>query len=168
MTDPDDPVARSAPSAQGEFSEWVRPHWPSMARLARRLSAEWEDALQESLSAAWRKRDQFDSARGTPRNWLLAITADQAQKSRRKVIPLPSATDADVPAPELDTAVDLDLERAVSRLSDRQRLAVSLYYFVGLPITDVAAVMACSEGTVKSTLSDARSRMRLDLGDDYR
>jgi DNA-directed RNA polymerase specialized sigma24 family protein len=48
-------------------------------------------------------------------------------------------------------------------LSRRQRLAVELHYFLGLPVSECATVMSCSEGTVKSTLSDARARLRLDL-----
>ncbi len=54
----------------------------------------------------------------------------------------------------------LDVEYAVSRLSPRQRLAIDCFYFVGLSVADTAAVMGCSEGTVKSTLSDARERLR--------
>jgi RNA polymerase sigma-70 factor (ECF subfamily) len=152
------------------FGEWVRPHWDSMARLARRLSpaSEWEDVLQESLSAAWRKRSQFDPDRGTPRNWLLAIVADQARKGRRRIAARPDAQVEDAAAEAGDSASDLDMERAVTRLTGRQQSAVALYYYLGLPVADVAAVMACSPGTVKSTLADARLRLRRELGEDYR
>lgn len=63
------------------FAEWVRPHLVAMSALAARLapSADRDDIVQEALSRAWRKRDQFDPARGTPRVWLLAITADRAR-----------------------------------------------------------------------------------------
>jgi RNA polymerase sigma-70 factor (ECF subfamily) len=61
----------------------------------------------------------------------------------------------------------LDLSVALARLSERQRLAVALHYYLGLPVAEAAVVMACSPGTVKSTLSDARARLRAILGDDY-
>ena len=41
-----------------------------------------------------------------------------------------------------------------------------LHYFVGLTVDETAAVMDCSTGTVKSTLFDARTRLRALLGDD--
>jgi RNA polymerase sigma-70 factor (ECF subfamily) len=158
-------LAHASPTG---FGDWVTPHWQAMAALARRLSdaRDWEDVLQESLSAAWRKRAQYHAERGSARNWLLAITADQARKSHRRLRALPLA-DQDRPAPATDHALQLDLDRAIAALSPRQQLAVNLRYFLGLPVADIAAVMACSEGTVKSTLSDARRRIRGALGEDY-
>jgi len=146
---PVDQPARSA-TVEQDFGAWVKPHWGAMAALARRLSslADWEDVLQESLSAAWRKRAQFDPDRGTPRNWLLAITADQAYKSHRRprAVPLDGIDGGDS---ERDGALNLDLERAVGALAPRQRLAVTLRYYLGLPVADVATVMGCAEGTAK-------------------
>jgi RNA polymerase sigma-70 factor (ECF subfamily) len=55
------------------------------------------------------------------------------------------------------------LEEAVQRLPPRQRLAVDCYYFVGLSVGETATVMRCSEGTVKSTLFDARRRLHREL-----
>ncbi len=151
------------------FGEWVRPHWDGMARLARRLApaGDWEDVLQESLSAAWRKRAQFDAERGTPRNWLLAIVADQARKGHRRIAAHPNLPLEDTAAAG-DNVADVDMERALTRLTGRQRSAVALYYYLGLPVADVAAVMGCSAGTAKSTLADARQRLRRELGEDYR
>ncbi len=139
-----------------------------MARLARRLapSGLWEDALQEALAAAWRKRTQFDASRGNARNWLLAIVADQAMKGRRRhrlVEPLRDLADEST-----DSDADLDLRRALSRLTVRQRTAVTLHYYLGLPVAEVADILGCSAGTVKSTLSDSRARLRRELGEQYR
>jgi len=66
-----------------------------------------------------------------------------------------------VPAPEPSDTVDLN--RALDRLAPRQRLAVDCVYFAGLSVAETAAVMKCAEGTVKSTLSDARARLRSSL-----
>ena len=153
-----------------EFAEWTRPALISMTRLARRLApnADPDDVVQEALARAWQKRAQFDAARGTPTTWLLAIVADQARASRRSRVRRLQVVDdaAELPDPPAsDSQPDLDLERAIERLADRQQLAVHLHYFVGLNVDETAAVMGCSSGTVKSTLFDARTRLRRLLGD---
>ncbi|HEU5270833.1 MAG TPA: RNA polymerase sigma factor [Jatrophihabitans sp.] len=152
------------------FSTWLQPHWPGMAWLARRSADEsdWEDVLQEALSAAWRKRGQFDGARGSARNWLLAIVADQCAKNRRRLRPVLLAEPAQRPAVDADRTEQVDVDAALAKLTDRQRLAVNLRYFLELPVADVAQVLGCSEGTAKSTLSDARRQLRKLLGEDYR
>jgi RNA polymerase sigma factor (sigma-70 family) len=145
------------------FAEWVGPHLPAMARLAARLapSADRDDIVQEALYRAWRKRRLYDPDRGEPAAWLLAITADRARKAaQRRSIPLW------IRPPARAGSVDdrIDLEEAIKRLAPRQRLAVDCFYFAGLTVAQTAAVMGCSEGTVKSTLADARGRLRALLG----
>jgi RNA polymerase sigma-70 factor (ECF subfamily) len=142
-----------------------------MTRLARRLApdADPEDVLQDSLTRAWVKWDGYDPSRGSATTWLLAITADQARAARRtRVRRLRLVDDAaelpDAPATPVPSA-DVDLERAIVQLAERQQLAVHLHYFVGLSVDETAAVMSCSAGTVKSTLFDARTRLRTLLGD---
>lgn len=158
---------RVSVSDRDAFAEWVRPHWDVMAGLARRLASpgDGDDVLQDALSAAWRKRVQFDGTRGTARNWLLAIVADQAYKRRRRLRPVSDLMD--VPDEPPRTEVDVDLRAALTLLTERQRSAVALHYYLGVPVGEVAEILGCSAGTVKSTLSDARSRLRAILGEDY-
>ena len=134
-----------------------------MSRLAARLApnADREDVVQEALLRAWRKRDQYDQSRGTPAAWLLAITADQARRARRRQRSFALVGEMIVPGRSSDDRVDV--EAAVTRLPKRQKLAVDCFYYVGLSVAETAAVMGCSDGTVKSTLSDARKRLRLLL-----
>jgi RNA polymerase sigma factor (sigma-70 family) len=165
-----DQLMPAAPESDDGFVDWVRPHWSAMAHLSARLitGSGWEDVLQEALLIAWRKRDQFDPERGSARNWLLAITADRARKAQRSLARHPQADLPEELAAASPTQRDVDIERALQRLTDRQRLAVSLFYYIGLPVAEIATVMGCSPGTVKSTLSDARGRLRIDLDRDER
>ena len=145
-----------------DFTEWVRPHLTAMANLATRMvgAGERDDVVQESLTRAWRRWSTFQSDRGTPRAWLLAIVADRSRRTRRRRHPADQfVVSGSAPA------ADIDLERAIAKLAPRQRLAVNLYYFVDLDIAETAVVMGCSEGTVKSTLADARTRLRAHLED---
>lgn len=155
----------------GAFAAWAGPALVPMTRLARRLAphADPEDIVQEALARAWVKRRQYDAARGTATTWLLAIVADVARASRRTRVRWLKVVDDKADVPEMPAAQadsDVDLDRAIRRLADRQQLAVHLHYFVGLSIAETATVMDCSAGTVKSTLFDARTRLRALLGDD--
>jgi RNA polymerase sigma factor (sigma-70 family) len=162
-------ASTAAPHDPEDFGVWVQPFLGPIAHLAGRLApgADRDDIVQEVLARAWVKRHLYDPARGTPSAWLLAITADLAGKARRRVrwhAPLP-----DVPHPVAGRVdEDIDLARAMTRLSRRQRLAVECVYFAALSIADTAAVMGCAEGTVKSTLADARAKLRslLEAQDD--
>lgn len=162
---PEDGTVAAEP--EWDFRRWVEPHWGAMCLVAARLAPpeDRDDVLQEALSAAWCHHDRYDPTRGSLRNWLLAITANQARRSRRsrrRFSPLVDVVPAAVEAP------DLDLRNAVAALPSRQRAAVELFYFVGLSARDVAEVMGCAEGTVKSTLSAARSNLRAELlGDEH-
>jgi len=163
---PDLPLSES--TGPDEFDALVASIVPVLVRLAGRLTS-WdqaEDVVQEALSRAWEKRAQFDPSRGTVRSWLIAITADQARTERRRARGRIAVVDEQTVLSE-DVAIrateDLHLERCLDKLSARQRLAIDCYYFADLPIADVAAAMKCSIGTVKSTLADARRKLRVLL-----
>lgn len=161
---PAPPPQTAAPDDPQAFGEWVTPYWRGMALLAARsVPGEWEDLLQDAFANAWRKRRQFDPHRGSARNWLLAIVADQIARHRRRRIPAPTPPPDDIAALAGDHDSRIDLNAAMQTLTERQRAAVTLHYLLGLPVADIAEVLGCAAGTVKSTLSDARRLLRRQL-----
>jgi RNA polymerase sigma-70 factor (ECF subfamily) len=140
------------------FYDAIAPHVDKMRRVAARLAGldNRDDVVQDALLQAWRARAQFDPDKGTLSAWLLAITAHQASKVRRRIRFLL------FPARQSEVGMDdsIDVRGAVERLARREKLAVDCFYFADLSIAETAAVMGCSEGTVKSTLSSARERLR--------
>lgn len=153
------------------FTGWVSPHVADLWRFAVSLTGfdAAEDLLQDCLARAWVKRDQFDPVRGSAKGWLFAIMADQARHGWRRTRPVPGS-DVGLSAEPLAGDRDLtrvDLRRAVDGLPHRQRVAVSLHYYLDLPIAEIAAVMGCSVGTVKSTLHEARHGLADRLGGSY-
>lgn len=155
----------SEDQAEAEFAAWVRPHLTAMAHLAGRMvpPGDRDDVVQEALVRAWRRRTTYDASRGSALTWLLAIVADRSRRHRsRKTSRLLS-----VPTESGSQGSDIDLERAIAALAPRQRMAIDLYYFVGLDVTECAAVMDCADGTVKATLHQSRQRLRDLLGEDY-
>lgn len=148
---------------QSQFADRIAPCHAKMGRIAARIAGvdQRDDVVQNALLRAWAKRHQFDARRGTFSSWLLTIVANEARRSRRRTGALPVIRVTGAPSRGLDEDVDLAL--ALKRLPPRQRLAIDCYYFADLSVEEAAAVMNCSIGTVKSTLADARSRLRLQL-----
>jgi RNA polymerase sigma factor (sigma-70 family) len=147
---------------EDDFAREMAPYLEGMGRLAARLAPRLdpEDIVQNALIRAWRYRAAFDTRRGTLATWLLTITANEARRASRRWRFLPWHETG-----YRDTSPDdhLDLASALRRLSGRQRTAVECFYYAGLSISETAAVMGCSDGTVKSTLADARERLRQAL-----
>ena len=52
------------------------------------------------------------------------------------------------------------LQVELAKLSEKHRLAINLRYFEQLPLSEIAQVLECSEGTVKSILFRALSKLR--------
>lgn len=150
-----------------DFSAMVAPCWPAVVGLANRLCGDFDgdDVAQEALAAAWRDRGRYDPDRGSVQAWLLMLTAEHARRLMRKRLRQPAGTLPNFDVPVSESLPDWDLRRAVANLSERQQLAVALFYYLDLPVDEVAAVMACSAGTVKSTLADARRRLGEQLCD---
>jgi RNA polymerase sigma factor (sigma-70 family) len=148
-----------------EFARWVEPHLVVLARYAGRQvpPSDRDDVVQEALIRAWQRWSTYDERRGTPAAWLIGILADRCRRHRTRG---PDAVVELVEREEPAAMPDLDLERALDRLTDRQRTAIDLHYFVGLDVATAAEVMGCAPGTVKATLHQARARLRDLLGDD--
>ena len=53
----------------------------------------------------------------------------------------------------------IDLRAAINKLPEMQRLCVLLFYYVDLPVGQIAQLTERSSGTIKSTLHDARKNL---------
>lgn len=150
------------------FDAFAAPHLAVMRRAAIVAfpAGDPDEIVQDALLRAWQRWSTYRPGRGTPRTWLLAITADRARRARVRARPLQLVElDIETVVPAPARADGLDLRDAVRSLPRRQREAVLLHYYVGLRVAEVAALMRCAEGTVKSTLSDARANLAKALGD---
>ena len=161
-----DRAVQATVDSADSFWAWVEPHVQRMALVAARLGPPGarEDIVQEALANAWRHRRGYDPSKGSAAGWLFAITANVARghwrRERRAVWTLA------IQEPSREVEAELDLEAAIATLPDRQRLAVNCFYAAGLTVSETASVMGCTDGTVKSTLADARTRLRRLLVED--
>lgn len=133
-------------------------------------AAEAEDAAQEAFVKAYHALPRFRS--GAPfRPWLLQITANEARNrsrsdQRRTNLALRAGATAIVHEEESPEAAVLAAESrrqlvaALAQLRDDERLAIGYRYFLDLSEADMAALLKCARGTVKSRLSRALARLR--------
>jgi RNA polymerase sigma-70 factor (ECF subfamily) len=148
--------------------------------LARYLSgsaAEAEDLLQETYARAIGAASQFQAGTNL-KAWLFRILRnafiDQRRRDKRRggaPLPLedePPDCDAwlrgDAELDGLRGVVAEEIERALLALPEDSRMVI-LLDFEGLSEREVADVMGCAIGTVKSRLARARAALRDRLGD---
>ena len=118
---------------------------------------EAEDAVQDAFLRYWERAPDFpDAAR--ERAWLLTVTVNGCRSRlrspwRRRTAPLLDAYPAGDPE-------ERELLEAVQALPPRDRAVVHLYYYEGYQTAEIAAMTGQREGTVRSRLSRARSRLR--------
>jgi RNA polymerase sigma factor (sigma-70 family) len=132
-----------------------------------------EDAVQQTLVAAWRElprlRDpeRFDA-------WLqrMLINASYAEGRRQRawsanirVLPVDGPTAPD----ELDSMIDRDeVERGFRRLPAEQRAILVLHHYLGLGLNEIGEVLEIPPGTARSRLHYAHRAMRALLEADAR
>ena len=165
--------------ADSDFQGQALVHLDALHNFAMYLTrnpAEAEDLVQETYLRAFRFSHRFQP--GTHlRAWLFQILRNTFltfYRLRERELPLAEdgVPDWDAPmfheAPAEDPSVleaHTDLERALRRLPDEFRTVLLLAEVEGLPLEEVAQIMACPVGTVKSRIFRAKERLRAILRD---
>jgi len=57
----------------------------------------------------------------------------------------------------------IDMDNALKALSYELRVVVVLFYFEDMPYKEIAAILNVAEGTVKSRLSRAKTKLQINL-----
>jgi RNA polymerase sigma-70 factor (ECF subfamily) len=152
------------------FEQLLRRHQGLVRAQLRRLlhgdHATADDLAQETFLLAWRKLDQF---RGEARfsTWLYRIAYSCFLQAYRKKPPPSGDADADeleqLPAtmPTLD--LQLDLDRAMRRLSVAEQTVLLHCVQMGLSHEEAAYVLAMPLGTVKTHATRGKAKLKLWL-----
>ena len=168
---------------QRTFIERVSAHAGALRRFARRLtrnSADAEDVLQDTLVKALEKRGELRDP-SQLRAWLLAIVRTTWLNSRRGLrhklellegdgeSPEPRGLRGDLEREILARSFDDELLVALDTLPRDWREALWLREIEELSYEEIAAVVGCPLGTVRSRLARARSALasRLGRGEDH-
>ena len=152
-----------------EFTAFVHVGSRALYRTAYLLlgdRSEAEDLVQTSLAktyASWSSVRSVDAAPAYARTVLLNTAASWFRKrSWRNEQPTEELPDLGT---EPDLTVRPTLLAALATLPPRQRAVVVLRYYEDLTIARTAALLGCTEGTVKSQTFEAFAKLREQLGD---
>ena len=168
--------------ADPEFQRQALEHLDALYRLAvylTRNGSEAEDLVQETYLRAFRFSHRFQP--GTHlKAWLFQILRNTFLTFYRLRDREPALSEDGVAgggattmfqhAPQADgasTGARVDLERALASLPEEFRTILFLAEVQGFPMEEVAEIMDCPVGTVKSRLFRAKERLRAVLP-DYR
>jgi RNA polymerase sigma-70 factor (ECF subfamily) len=143
----------------------------SIAFSILRDPADAQDAVQETGLIGWRRwRSLHDESKSAA--WLARICVNLCLDRRRRVLRRVFVDDA---ARELCEAADehltdggryIDIDRAYTKLSVRQRAVITLHYQHGYTLAECAGLMGCSAGSVSQHLARGLKRLRRELVDE--
>ena len=157
------------------FAELVRTmERPLLYYLTKLVGADAAlDVLQDTWVAAFRAAGRLDDP-GRLRPWLYRIARGRAIDRVRKDRSEDRLRQAH--AEEVTTAADEEpafgpddaaaIHKALDALDVRHREVLVLHFLEEMPVADVAGVVGCPEGTVKSRIYHAKRALRAALRDE--
>jgi RNA polymerase sigma-70 factor (sigma-E family) len=158
------------PADRDEFASFAAAVAPRLRRTGYLMCGNWhtaEDLTQTTLAklfASWGRISRHDSLGAYATRTLLNTYL--AEKRRRRSSEVLTAELPDRPAQDAGPEQRLDIMAALSGLPPRARAIVVLRYWSDQSIEQVADLMGCSPGNVKSQSARALQRLRLLLGEE--
>jgi RNA polymerase sigma-70 factor (ECF subfamily) len=153
-------------ASEREFADLLRPLIEPGFRLALAMlhdAQAAEDAVQEASFTAWSKLGKVQD-QGRLRPWFLGVVANKCRNARRRT--WTSAVSLGVPehlsvvSPEDRVMRGADLRQAIAGLRHEDRLVVVLYFYLDMPLEDVAAIVGSSLGATRARLYRSIKRLR--------
>jgi RNA polymerase sigma-70 factor (sigma-E family) len=161
---PGNPAAPDDP----EFRDYVTSRGRALLRTAYLLTgnlADAEDLLQAALAKtylAWDRIEDRGALDGYVRRAMVNTHISWWRRRRVQEFPTDELPDRAVADHAGDSDLQETLRRAIDRLPQRMRTAVMLRYYEDMTEAEVAERLGVSLGTVKSTVSRAVAKLRID------
>lgn len=147
----------------------VTRHHADVYRFLRHLTRHSQEAEDLAQSTLIRVLDRIDTYAGKAslRSWLLGVAYREFTGWRRRRLWLPLLGDRpDKNSPYDDLAEAEALLAAIGRLPDALKATFLMHHVEEVPIAEIALTFAIPEGTVKSRLHAARTRLRTILREE--
>ena len=140
-----------------EFTSFVVAHQARLRRVAFLMCGDWSlasDYVQDALVRTYRHWPRLRSrgeAYAYARKAVVSVVIDAKRRRSSTEVPVDSVADALGADDAANRSADCDLlSRCLVQVPPRQRACLVLRYYDDLSVSDVAGVLECSEGTVKS------------------
>ena len=154
------------------FAEYFIARSDTMRATAYLLCGDWhlaEDLTQVAftkLYRAWPRIERHDTIDQYARQVLLRTFLDERRRPWRRESPTPPEDAVlDVTAPEVRGSEDREvLRNALQQVPKRRRAVLILRFWADLSVEQVAGVLGCTTGTVKSQTSRGLGDLRDALG----
>ena len=138
------------------FTAFVLAGQPRLRRTAYLMCGDWDlasDYVQDALIRVYRHWPRLRSdaeAHAYARKTVVSVVIDAKRKRSSTEVPVDSV--AETSRDDATTrSADRDLStRCLAQVPARQRACLVLRHYDDLSVSEVAAVLGCSEGTVKS------------------
>lgn len=163
-------VRRVASGETRAFEELYRIYHPRLTRFLINILRRphlVEEALDDTMMVVWRRPDSFTGASKVS-TWIFAIAYRTALKALSRLDEPQEDLDAEQ-RPSLETGPEQALgERqvqklllnAMDKLSSDHRVVVDLTYYHEAGYREIAEIMHCPVGTVKTRMFHARQRLK--------
>ncbi|MFL0247674.1 RNA polymerase sigma factor [Candidatus Clostridium stratigraminis] len=143
------------------FGRLIEINKVSMYRVALSILGEKqdiEDAIQNSIIKSYEgviylRKDEFF------KTWLIRIVINESKsilKSNSKVVHIEEISKE---ISSTDDYSSIELTNAVNSLDEDLRITTTLFYFEDIPQKEIAVLLGIPEGTVRSRLSRARTKL---------
>lgn len=157
-----------------DFVAYYEARAVAVRKTAYVLCGDWhlaEDLTQiafTKLYQAWHRLERYEALDGYVRQTLLrAFLDDRRRPWRREYATGPQSAVFDVPVVDSTSTDDREiLLAALARIPKRRRAVLVLRYWEDLPVEQVALMLDCSPGTVRSQASRGLADLRTALGDE--
>lgn len=153
-------------AAAATFGDFATVRTPALIRVAYLLTGNQhaaEDLVQSALAKTWAR---WDSLRNEdPEGYVRAVMyREQVSWWRRlgrlRETPVASPAEVAYPDPNEHTGLRLAMRQALLRLPPAQRTVLVLRYYEDLSESQIAEILGCTVGTVRSRTHRAVSRLR--------
>ena len=150
------------------FRDYVRARSRALLRTAYLLTgnrADAEDLVQSALAKtylAWNRIEDRGALDGYVRRAMVNTHISWWRRRRVEEYPTDEIPDRAIADHSVTSDMQETLRRAVDRLPQRMRAAVTLRFYEDMTEAEIAEVLGVSLGTVKSTVSRAVAKLRID------